>query len=42
MTGYEQRNDEIGELAKAFNAMAESLGKAEERRSDSWRIFRTS
>jgi signal transduction histidine kinase len=32
--GYEERNDEIGELAKAFNTMAESLGKAENRRSE--------
>jgi signal transduction histidine kinase len=32
--GYEERNDEIGELAHAFNAMAESLGKAEARRSE--------
>ena len=34
VAGYEQRNDEIGELAKAFNNMAESLGKAEARRSE--------
>lgn len=32
--GYENRNDEIGELAHAFNDMAESLGKAEARRSE--------
>lgn len=34
VTGYEDRNDEIGELAKAFNAMAESLSRAEARRSE--------
>lgn len=34
VTGYETRNDEIGELAKSFNAMAESLGKSEARRSE--------
>lgn len=34
VTGYEMRNDEIGELAKSFNAMAESLGKSEARRSE--------
>jgi len=34
VTGYEERNDEIGELAHAFNDMAEALGKAEARRSE--------
>lgn len=29
-----QRQDEIGELAEAFNAMAESLSKSEERRTE--------
>jgi signal transduction histidine kinase len=32
--GYEKRPDEIGELAEAFNAMADSLAKSEARRSE--------
>ena len=32
--GYEKRKDEVGELAEAFNAMAESLSKAEAKRSE--------
>ncbi len=32
--GYESRKDEVGELAEAFNAMAESLSKSEARRSE--------
>lgn len=31
---YSERNDEIGDLAKAFNAMAESLAQGEKRRSE--------
>ena len=34
VTGYENRRDEVGELAEAFNAMAESLSKAEAKRSE--------
>lgn len=34
VTGYSDRNDEIGDLAKAFNAMAASLAQAEKRRSE--------
>ena len=34
VTGYENRKDEVGELAEAFNAMAESLSKAEAKRSE--------
>jgi signal transduction histidine kinase len=34
VTGYNNRNDEIGDLAKAFNAMAESLAQGEKRRSE--------
>ncbi len=34
VTGYEDRKDEVGELAEAFNAMAESISKSEERRSE--------
>lgn len=34
LVGYENREDEIGELAEAFNTMASSLSKAEETRSD--------
>ncbi|MCD7948544.1 MAG: HAMP domain-containing histidine kinase [Oscillospiraceae bacterium] len=34
VTGYEQRKDEIGALAEAFNLMADSLSKAEARRSE--------
>ena len=32
--GYETRKDEVGELAEAFNLMAESLSKSEARRSE--------
>ena len=31
---YKNRNDEIGELAAAFNAMADSLAQAEQKRSE--------
>ena len=34
VTGYEDRRDEVGELAEAFNAMADSIAKSEERRSE--------
>ena len=34
VTGYENRKDEVGELAEAFNAMAESLSQAEAKRSE--------
>ena len=34
LTGYEGRKDEIGELASAFNSMADSLSKSEARRSE--------
>ena len=34
VTGYEKRRDEVGELAEAFNAMADSISKSEERRSE--------
>ena len=34
VTGYEDRKDEVGELAEAFNAMADSIAKSEERRSE--------
>ena len=34
LTGYENRKDEIGELATAFNNMADSLAKSEARRSE--------
>ena len=34
VTGYENRRDEVGELAEAFNAMADSISKSEERRSE--------
>ena len=34
VTGYESRKDEVGELAEAFNAMADSIAKSEERRSE--------
>lgn len=33
LTGYENRKDEIGDLAKEFNAMAASLAQVEEQRS---------
>ena len=32
--GYEDRRDEVGELAEAFNVMADSIAKSEERRSE--------
>ena len=34
ITDYKNRNDEIGELAAAFNAMADSLAQAEQKRSE--------
>lgn len=34
VTGYECRRDEVGELADAFNAMADSISKAEAKRSE--------
>lgn len=34
VTGYEGRQDEVGELAEAFNAMAGSLAKSEAQRSE--------
>lgn len=34
VTDYNSRQDEIGELAKAFNAMADSLAQAEQKRSE--------
>ena len=34
VTGYENRRDEVGELAEAFNAMADSIAKSEARRSE--------
>ena len=34
ITEYVNRNDEIGELAMAFNAMADSLAQAEQKRSE--------
>ena len=34
VTGYEKRKDEVGELAEAFNAMADSIAKSEARRSE--------
>lgn len=34
VAGYECRRDEVGELAEAFNTMAESLAKSEARRSE--------
>lgn len=34
VTGYENRKDEVGELAEAFNTMADSLAKSEARRSE--------
>ena len=36
ITDYKNRNDEIGELAAAFNAMADSLAQAEQKRASSW------
>ena len=32
--GYENRKDEVGELAEAFNAMADSIAQAEAKRSE--------
>ena len=32
--GYEDRKDEVGELAEAFNAMADAIAKSEARRSE--------
>ena len=34
VSGYENRQDEVGELAEAFNTMADSLSKSEARRSE--------
>ena len=34
VAGYECRRDEVGELAEAFNAMADSLAKSEAKRSE--------
>jgi signal transduction histidine kinase len=34
VSGYEDRKDEVGELAEAFNAMADSIAKSEARRSE--------
>ena len=34
VSGYEGRRDEVGELAEAFNAMADSLAKSEAQRSE--------
>lgn len=34
VTGYENRPDEVGELAEAFNAMAESIAESEAQRSE--------
>jgi len=34
VTGYEDRRDEVGELAEAFNAMADSISKADAKRSE--------
>ena len=34
VNGYEDRRDEVGELAEAFNVMADSIAKSEERRSE--------
>ena len=34
MKGYENRRDEVGELAEAFNAMAGSIAKSEAQRSE--------
>lgn len=34
VNGYENRRDEVGELAEAFNAMADSIAKSEARRSE--------
>lgn len=34
VTGYENRCDEVGELAEAFNSMANSLAKVESQRAD--------
>lgn len=34
VTGLEDRKDEVGELAEAFNTMAETLSRSEQRRSE--------
>ena len=34
VAGYEKRRDEVGELAEAFNAMADAISKSEARRSE--------
>ncbi|MCI8476745.1 MAG: HAMP domain-containing histidine kinase [Oscillospiraceae bacterium] len=34
VSGYESRRDEVGELAEAFNTMADSLAQSEARRSE--------
>ncbi|MBM6938294.1 HAMP domain-containing histidine kinase [Pseudoflavonifractor phocaeensis] len=34
VTGYEHRKDEVGELAEAFNAMADSIAQSEAKRSE--------
>lgn len=34
VTGYEKRRDEVGELAEAFNSMADSISLSEARRSE--------
>ncbi len=34
VTGYENRKDEVGELAEAFNSMADSLAQSEARRRE--------
>ncbi len=34
VTGYEHRKDEVGELAEAFNAMADSIAQSEQKRSE--------
>ena len=34
VTGYEDRRDEVGELAEAFNTMADAISRSEARRSE--------
>lgn len=34
VAGYDKRQDEVGELAEAFNAMADSISQSEQRRSE--------
>lgn len=34
VTGYENRSDEVGELAEAFNSMADSIARSEAKRSE--------